>query len=294
LIGIIKINHMKKLLLSLVFGASIASMNAQVLTNGNFEQAASPLIPGVATSCPGWGIGLYTMETANAYAGTKSAKLMTIADAATAAILQWPSDTIAGVMQQDTTGSWPNAGSLTLDFAFNHIVSAGDTAIVACQFSDTMGAGPNDDVVLFQAIGAFVGNSNGWQMASIPMDPIPGAMGTANSVIVLASSSIGAAFGSGFGVPNSTLWLDNVSIAGGANVNELAATVNVYPNPTNGALTFDASEAISGVEIYGMDGKLALSATTTNVDITNLPNGIYHYSVMTVSGKVLKGKVSKI
>ena len=285
---------MKKLLLSLVFGASIASMNAQVLTNGNFEQAASPLLPGVATDCPGWGIGLYTMETANAYAGTQSAKLMTIADAATAAILQWPSDTIAGVMQQVVTGSWPNAGSLTLDFAFNHIVSAGDTAIVACQFSDTMGAGPNDDVVLFQAIGAFVGNSNGWQMASIPMDPIPGVMGTANSVIVLASSSIGAAFGSGFGVPNSTLWLDNVSIAGGANVNELAATVNVYPNPTNGALTFDASEAISGVEIYGMDGKLALSATTTNVDITNLPNGIYHYSVMTVSGKVLKGKVSKI
>ena len=285
---------MKKLLLSLVFGASIASMNAQVLTNGNFEQAASPLLPGVATDCPGWGIGLYTMETANAYAGTQSAKLMTIADAATAAILQWPSDTIAGVMQQIVSGSWPNAGSLTLDFAFNHIVSAGDTAIVACQFSDTMGAGPNDDVVLFQAIGAFVGNSNGWQMASIPMDPIPGVMGTANSVIVLASSSIGAAFGSGFGVPNSTLWLDNVSIAGGANVNELAATVNVYPNPTNGALTFDASEAISGVEIYGMDGKLALSATTTNVDITNLPNGIYHYSVMTVSGKVLKGKVSKI
>jgi len=285
---------MKKLLLSLVFGASIASMNAQVLTNGNFEQAASPLIPGVATDCPGWGIGLYTMETANAYAGTQSAKLMTIADSATAAILQWQSDTIAGVMQQVVTGSWPNAGSLTLDFAFNHIVSAGDTAIVACQFSDTMGAGPNDDVVLFQAIGAFVGNSNGWQMASIPIDPIPGVMGTANRVIVLASSSIGAAFGSGFGVPNSTLWLDNVSIAGGANVNELAATVNVYPNPTNGALTFDASEAISGVEIYGMDGKLALSATTTNVDITNLPNGIYHYSVMTVSGKVLKGKVSKI
>ena len=269
-------------------------MNAQVLTNGDFEQAATPLLPGVATDCPGWGLGLYTMETANAYAGTQSAKLMTIADAATAAMLQWPSDTLAGVMQQVVTGSWPNAGSLTLDFAYNHIVSAGDTAIVVCQFSDTMGAGPNDDVVLFQALGAFGGNSNGWQMASIAMDPVPGAMGTANSVIVLAASSIGAAFGTGFGVPNSTLWLDNVSISGGVSVLELAATVNVYPNPTNGVLTFDASEAISGVEIYGMDGKLALSATTTNVDITNLPNGIYHYSVMTVSGKILKGKVSKI
>lgn len=285
---------MKKLLLSLVIGASIASTNAQILTNGNFEQAATPLLPGVATDCPGWGLGLYTMETANPNSGTQSAKLMTIVDAGTAALLQWPSDTIAGVMQQVVTGSWPNAGSLTFDFAYNHIVSAGDTALVACQFSDTMGAGPNDDVLLFQAIGAFAGNSNGWLQASIPMDPIPGAMGTANSVIVLATSSIGAAFGTGFGVPNSTLWLDNVSISGGVGVIELATTVNVYPNPTNGILTFDASEAISGVEIYGMDGKLALSATTTNVDMTNLPNGIYHYSVMTVSGKVLKGKVSKI
>ncbi len=284
---------MKKLLLCLVFGASIASMNAQILTNGDFEQAATPLVPGVATDCPGWGIGLYTIETVNAYSGSQSAKLMTIVDPVTAAIIQWPSDTLAGLMQQIVTGSWPNAGSLTLDFAYNHDVSAGDTAIIACQFVDTMGAGGNDDVILFQAFGAYAGNSNGWQTASIPMDPIPGATGTANYLIVLATSSVGAAFGTGNGIPNSTLWLDNVSLAGGANVIELAASVNVYPNPTNGVLTFDASEVITAVEIYGIDGKLALSAATTNVDITNLPNGIYHYSVMTVSGKVLKGKVSK-
>jgi hypothetical protein len=64
------------------------------------------------------------METANAYAGSQSAKLQTIVDAGTAALLQWPSDTIAGLMQQVVTGSWPNAGSLTLNFAYNHIVSA--------------------------------------------------------------------------------------------------------------------------------------------------------------------------
>jgi hypothetical protein len=86
----------------------------------------------------------------------------------------------------------------------------------------------------------------------------------------------------------------NISVSGGANVIELNASVNVYPTPASTELNFLASEAISGVEIYGMDGKLALSATTTTVDITSLPNGIYHYSVMTVSGKVLKGKVSKI
>jgi hypothetical protein len=285
---------MKKLLLSLVFGASIASMNAQVLTNGDFEQAATPLLPGVATDCPGWGIGLYTMETANAYAGSQSAKLMTIVDAATAAILQWPSDTLPGIMQQVVSGLWQDPSNLTLNFAYKYNVSAGDSSVVFCQFIDTMGAGDNDDVVLYQGVAFFTGVANAWATTSLPLQMNPNGIGTANRFGVWAHSSVGSAFGTGNGIPNSTLWLDNVSIAGGANVIELAASVNVYPNPTNGALTFDASEAISGVEIYGMDGKLALSATTTNVDITSLPNGIYHYSVLTVSGKVLKGKVSKI
>ncbi|MFM7565969.1 MAG: T9SS type A sorting domain-containing protein [Flavobacteriales bacterium] len=285
---------MKKLVLSLFFGASIASMNAQIITNGDFEQPATPLLPGVVTDCPGWGLGFYTMETSSPYQGSQSAKLITIVDAATAAAIQWPTDTLAGIMQQEYTSAIANAGNLTLNFAYKHSVAAGDSAIVICQIADTMGAGPNDDVLLYQAYGVYTGNANAWQTASIPMTPIPGSMGNANYAIVLATSSIGAAFGTNPGTPNSTLWLDNVSLTGGANVIELTASVNVYPNPTNGALTFDASEAISGVEIYGMDGKLAMSATTTNVDISNLPNGIYHYSVMTVSGKVLKGKVSKI
>jgi len=285
---------MKKLVLSLFLGASMVSLNAQIITNGDFEQPATPLLPGVVTDCPGWGLGFYTMETANAYQGTQSAKLTTIVDPATAAAIQWPTDTLAGIMQQEYTSSIANAGSLTLDFAFNHNVAAGDSAIVICQIADTMGAGPNDDVLLYQAYGVYVGNSNGWQTASIPMMPIPGTMGSANYAIVLASSSIGAAFGTNPGTPNSTLWLDNVALNGGANVIEVAAAVNVYPNPTAGSLTFDASEAIASVEIYGMDGKLALEASSTNVDISNLPNGIYHYSVMTVTGKILKGKVSKI
>lgn len=283
---------MKKLLLSLVIGASIASINAQVLTNGDFEQAASPLLPGVATDCPGWGPGLYTMETAGPYAGTQSAKMTTILDPATNQLLGWGSDTIPGIMSQSFTGAMPNIGSMSLNFAYKHQVMPGDTAIIICQVLDTMTANPNDDVILYQAYGAYAGTANTWATASLPLQAF--GTGTANSLIVVASSSMNAAFGVGNGIPGSILWLDNISVSGGANVIELNASVNVYPNPASTELNFLASEAISGVEIYGMDGKLALSATTTTVDITSLPNGIYHYSVMTVTGKVLKGKVSKI
>ena len=272
----------------------MASMHAQIITNGDFEQPATPLLPGVVTDCPGWGLGFYTMETANAYQGTQSAKLTTIVDPATAAAIQWPTDTLAGIMQQEYTSSIANAGSLTLDFAFNHNVAAGDSAIVICQIADTMGTGPNDDVLLYQAYGVYVGNSNGWQTASIPMMQIPGTMGSANYAIVLASSSIGAAFGTNPGTPNSTLWLDNVALNVGANVIDLAAEVNVFPNPTTDELNFIATEAIAAVQLYAMDGKMVMQGTENKMNISGLPNGIYHYNVTTVTGKVLKGKVSKI
>ncbi len=286
---------MKKLLLSLVFGASIASMNAQVLTNGNFEQAASPLIPGVATSCPGWGFGFYTMDVMAPFAGTQSAKMRTIVDAAVNAQYGLGSDTIPGLMVQEVAGSWANVANMTFSFSHKQLIPAGDTAIIVCQFLDTMGAGMNDDVILFQAYGAFTGNLQTWASASVPMTAIQGAVGTVNLMTVVATSSYNAIFAGLPAIPYAQFWIDNVSVGtSGANILEEAASVNMYPNPTNGILNIDATEEISAVSIYGMDGKLALSATTTNVDITNLPNGIYHYSVMTVSGKVLKGKVSKI
>ena len=85
---------MKKLVLSLFLGASMASLNAQIITNGDFEQPATPLLPGVATDCPGWGLGFYTMETGNAYQGTQSAKLTTIVEVIEATPTLFNIDTI--------------------------------------------------------------------------------------------------------------------------------------------------------------------------------------------------------
>ena len=42
---------MKKLLLVLCIG--VGSMASAQLVNGDFEGAASPLLPGIATDCPG-------------------------------------------------------------------------------------------------------------------------------------------------------------------------------------------------------------------------------------------------
>jgi len=288
---------MKKLLLSLVAVASFSAVNAQnLVVNGDFEQTATPLLPGVVTDCPGWGTGLYSMETANPFAGTQSAKMRTVVDAQLNATIGWGSDTIPGLMVQEVQGPFVgNIGEMSLSYAYNHNMIPGDTAIIVCQFLDTMAAGANDDVVLFQAYGAYSGIANAWASASIPLTAIQGAMGTANSMLVIATSSYNAVFAGQAAQPNCNFWIDNVSVGtSGANILEEVASVNVYPNPTNGILNIDATEEISAVSIYGMDGKLALTSNSNSVDMSTLPIGMYHYSVTTVTGKLIQGKVSKI
>jgi hypothetical protein len=235
------------------------------------------------------------MDVMAPFAGTQSAKMRTVVDAALNAQLGLGSDTIPGLMVQEVAGSWANVANMTFSFSHKQLIPAGDTAIILCQFSDTMGAGMNDDVILFQAYGAYTGNLQTWASASVPMTAIPGAVGTANLMTVVATSSYNAIFAGLPAVPNAQFWIDNVSVGtSGANILEEVASVNVYPNPTNGILNFDATEEISVVSIYGMDGKLAFTTNSNSVDISALPIGMYHYIVTTVTGKVIQGKVSKI
>ena len=283
---------MKKILLSFGFLGLIASASAQNVVNGNFEATATELLPGIATDCPGWGQGLYTMETASPFAGLQSAKLRSIVDPMVAAAIQSPSDTIPGLLQQVMNGAFPNAGSQPLMFAEKHTAVMGDTCVIVAQFSDTMGAGNMDDVVMFQALGYYAGTSNTWTSVSLPFQQF--GAGTANRLIIIASTSAAYLFGAGTGLPNSQFWLDNISIGAVNSITELNAEINVYPNPSSDIVNFEASEALSSVVLVGMDGKFAASTTESSINISTLPNGIYFYTVTTVSGQLLTGKVTKI
>ena len=203
-----------------------------------------------------------------------------------------PSDTIPGLLQQEINGSFTNAGSQPLMFTEKHVVVMGDTSVVFAQFSDTMGAGPNDDVVMFQAYGLYAGTSNTWTTVSIPFQQF--GMGTANRLTIIACTSTAYLFGGGPALPGTQLWLDNVSIGATSSITELSTEINVYPNPSSDIVNFEASEAISSVVLVGMDGKFAASTTESNMNIATLPNGIYFYTLTTVSGQILTGKVTKI
>jgi len=276
-------------LLTLSWGFS-----AQGLVNGDFEQAASAVLPNVATSSPGWDLGLYTMETAQPFAGTQSAKLSTIFDPITNTLIGWGSDTIPGLLTQAVSGSWTNIGAMNLSYAYKQQIQAGDTALVYAQFADTLTADPNDDVVLYQAFNIYTGSNSTWSNESLSFQQIPGATGTANQLLIIATSSMSSVLGTGNGTPGSTLYLDNFAISGmnslSENTNLLAA---VYPNPTTGLLNIQASEGFEAIEIFNMNGKLEQRSSENTINLDELPSGIYYY-VITISGQKINGKINKI
>lgn len=283
---------MKKLLLFVSCLTCSISLNAQ-LVNGDFESASTSLLPGVATDSPGWGQGLYTIGTSGAYAGSQFGKMKTIFDPTTASLIQWPSDTIAGFIQQYIPGPISNPASWTVNYAYQNITMAGDSAVVIVQVYDTLTADPNDDVVMYGAAGVYSGSSTGWTVESLPLQEFNAVGYTANAYIFIASSSIGFLFGTGNGYPNSELWLDNVSLTSStSDVIELFSDLKVYPNPANDVLNISTNGEISTVVISTLDGKVLKTSSESSVDVSDLTSGMYIYQV-TVNGKVSTGNFVK-
>lgn len=279
---------MKKLLLSVaVIAASFAS-NAQIIVNGDFEAAATPLIPGVATQTTGWGQGLYTMETTGAYAGTQSLKVSTINNAAVAAQLGSTSDTLAGFAVQIKNGVISNPQNLSISFAYKFTRVASDTGIVIVNLYDTLAAGDGDDALLYQGYAEFIATTSAWGTMSLPVAANPEATGTVNQFYIVAVSSNNA-----LPSPGTTLWLDNVTTGFvGVDENEVIAA-SVYPNPATDVLNIKMNEEVASVVITALDGKTVATETSTSVNISNLNTGMYLYTITGVSGKVAKGNFVK-
>ncbi|HXD93429.1 MAG TPA: PKD domain-containing protein [Bacteroidia bacterium] len=78
-------------------------------------------------------------------------------------------------------------------------------------------------------------------------------------------------------------------------INQVKATtpqLNIYPNPSNGNFVVETNDATNKMlQIYDINGNLVLSQTvsgTTNVDASNLNNGIYNLNIIGSTGVINK------
>ncbi|HXU28928.1 MAG TPA: T9SS type A sorting domain-containing protein, partial [Bacteroidia bacterium] len=58
---------------------------------------------------------------------------------------------------------------------------------------------------------------------------------------------------------------------------------NIYPNPANNKITIDATD-VTDIKLFDVIGKQIASAKTTDVDVSNLPEGVYFIQVKTNNG----------
>lgn len=91
------------------------------------------------------------------------------------------------------------------------------------------------------------------------------------------------------------LLIDDVTVQVGTTPNAInaASDINaqIYPNPTSGRLTIDV-ENLQRIEVFDLMGRQLLTATTSTIDIANLPRGTYTLRITTPNGVAIK-KVMK-
>jgi uncharacterized repeat protein (TIGR03803 family) len=84
-----------------------------------------------------------------------------------------------------------------------------------------------------------------------------------------------------------------VNDLGVSDANEKGANVSLYPNPSSGVFTIKISEfrTKNSIEIYNMLGEnvyaSSLNSSTTPIDMSNNPSGIYLYRVIAETGGLL-------
>ena len=73
----------------------------------------------------------------------------------------------------------------------------------------------------------------------------------------------------------------SINCGGSSSIYEIAAKVNIYPNPTNSSLNIETDKRIKSLKVYSLQGKLLLEqvGNTTTIDVAELPVGIYTLQV---------------
>lgn len=321
---------MKKIYLLLSALAIFVSADAQTVTNGGYEtwrvSSAGSTNPKVVRAPINWygtdsliismgqtfgtllGISdtvwqqqLFKDSGANAHGGIYSAKLVT--------------------KDQDTLGIFPatlsNADahvSFSLATGLGPITFTGGqaTTLRTTSVSAWVKYVPTNNLdsatVLVQAYGNVAGNADSLiGIGTLKIGNTPSfTQITANVLyanpglivdtvrITFASSSTDTAF------VNSTLWVDDVTAVGVAQVSAVGSItngkkVNVYPNPASDVLYLTGGQTELVCTLMSVNGQVVATQSFTgngSIDLAPLPSGLYFYNISDNGNIIQRGKVS--
>ncbi|MDR6547662.1 hypothetical protein J2810_003747 [Chryseobacterium rhizosphaerae] len=119
-------------------------------------------------------------------------------------------------------------------------------------------------------------NLNGQNYSNIIVDEIQLTLGGSYQYIAL----------------DAFTWVkDSGIVLAASEVKSSKKEISIYPNPTSGPLSIKTEKA-TDAQVYGMDGKLVKTLPITkginNIDISELPKGIYFIKTSTESTKIIK------
>lgn len=144
----------------------------------------------------------------------------------------------------------------------------------------------------FSSLNVSYVNSPIWQTVDGTMN-VPLALVSLQAPVTLAQGVLTFSFSNMKLLPRNN---DDISITVGNKPLVLPHQVAVYPNPTSGRLTLSTGQDVLAekVEIYNATGQLVfaqlVSAGITELDLNQLPSGLYRLSLTDASGKVLEVK----
>jgi len=79
-----------------------------------------------------------------------------------------------------------------------------------------------------------------------------------------------------------------------ATVQEIDASISIYPNPTKGIININCNTTIKSVQLYDVQGRLLetdlVNETTKMMDVSNKAKGVYFLKILSDKGS----KVEKI
>jgi hypothetical protein len=300
---------MIKKLLSISALFSLVSATTVAQTNMGFETwAPTTTSPSNPTGWETLNLGNFgapngtTQETVSPGAGLKSAKLET--KTGFGALLG--TDTVAGILalNGDLLGGNLIGGvaytqkPTSMDFLFKAAPVGGDTCVMFAQLQH-YDVGLGDNVVDAQAVFMININVPIWTSFNTVFNYF--TSDTPDTLIIFAASSAGGTITAGLPQPGSTFWLDGLVINNPVGVKEItnAERIAAYPNPASSSIKIALNDTkATSIKITDITGKVVktenVMSNVVNINIENLPIGLYIYQVINNNDVVYTNKFNVV